>query len=41
MTIISLFYCWKKGFILMNIWMIQKKLNETSLSGKGDFYSHL
>ena len=23
-TIISLFYCWEKMFILMNIWMIRK-----------------
>ena len=25
-TIINLFYCWEKVFILMNIWMIGKNL---------------
>ena len=36
----SLFYYYEKVFILMNIWMIEKKINETSLPEK-DFYSHL
>ena len=40
MITISLFYYYEKVFILMNIWMIEKKINETSLPGK-DFYSHL
>ena len=40
MITISLFYYYEKVFILMNIWMIEKKINETSLPEK-DFYSHL
>ena len=41
MITISLFYCCKKEFILINIWMIWKKFNETLLPEKEDFYSHL
>ena len=40
MITISLFYYYEKVFILVNIWMIEKKINETSLPEK-DFYSHL
>ena len=40
MITISLFYYYEKVFILMNIWMIETKINETSLPEK-DFYSHL
>ena len=40
MITISLFCYYEKVFILMNIWMIEKKINETSLPEK-DFYSHL
>ena len=34
MAITTLFYCCEKIFILMSIWMIEKKSNETSLSEK-------
>ena len=40
-TTIRLFHCCKKVFIFMNIWTIRKKINETSLPKKEDFYSHL
>ena len=40
MITISLFYYYEKLFLLMNIWMIETKINETSLPEK-DFYSHL
>ena len=41
MTIISLFYCCKKVFILTNTWLILEKLNEASLPEIEDFYIHL
>ena len=43
MITISLFYCCEKVFILTSIWMIGKweKFNETTLTEKEDFYSHL
>ena len=41
MISISLFYCCKKVFILMNIWMIGKYFNETLLPEKENFYIHL
>ena len=40
MITISLFYYYEKLLLLMNIWMIETKINETSLPEK-DFYSHL
>ena len=40
-TTISLFYCCDKVFTPINIWMIGKKFDETSLPEKEDFYSHL
>ena len=41
MAIISLF-CWcEKVFILMNKWMIGKKIDETLLPKKEDFYIFL
>ena len=41
MISISLFYCWKKVFILMNIWIVQKYFNETLLPEKENFYIDL
>ena len=41
MITISLFYCSEKVFIPMNVWMIEKYSIKTSLSEKGDFYTHL
>ena len=41
MITISLFYYCKKVFILLNIWMIEKEINETSCTEKEYFYSHL
>ena len=40
MITISLFYCCRKVFVLMNIWMIEK-FNEATLPKNKDFYSHL
>ena len=40
-TIISLFYCCKKVFILMNARMIRKNLMKHHYLKKKDFYSHL
>ena len=40
MITISLFYCCKKVFTIMNIWVIGKNY-ETSLPEKEDFYSYL
>ena len=43
-TVISLFYCCEKVFILMNIWKYMddwEKFSETSLREKEEFYSHL
>ena len=40
-TTIRLFHCCKKVLIFMNIWTMRKKINETSLPKKEDFYSHL
>ena len=41
MITISLFSCCEKVFTLMNVWMIGKKLSETSLPEKEYFCSHL
>ena len=41
MTIISLFYCCKKVFILMSIWLIGKNSIGHHYMKKDDFYSHL
>ena len=41
MISISLFYCCKKFFAHMNIWMIGKDSVKLVLSEKEDFYSHL
>ena len=38
---ISSAYCCEKVFILINIWMIGKKINKTSLPEKEHFYSNL
>ena len=37
MTIINLFHCCEKLFILINISMIRKNFDETSLPEKQDF----
>ena len=37
----DIFYCCKKVLTHINIWMTWKKINETSLPEKEDFYSHL
>ena len=41
MITICLFCCCKNVFIFMNMWIIGKNFNETSLPDKEDFYSHL
>ena len=41
MITISLFYYYEKVFILTNMWMIGKKINEARLPEKEDFHSHL
>ena len=41
MITITLCYCCKKVFILMNIWIIGKNLMKHHYLKKKDFYSHL
>ena len=41
MITINLLYCCEKVFILMNIWMIGKKFNDTLEETLEDFYSYL
>ena len=41
MITINLLYCCEKAFILMNIWMIAKKFNDTLEETLEDFYSYL
>ena len=41
MISINLFCCLEQVFILMNLWIIQKNFNETSLPKKEQFYINL
>ena len=41
MTLINLFCCYEKVFILMNIWMIRKSLMKQHYLKKKEFYSNL